>query len=669
MAIIQSQVRQVLGGLSRSANGVKRICSASVSVRPSTTAASYSQWHRQLPSSTELCTLKPPQCFCAHPRSSRTFSSSSATAATNNNIPLLPVVGCGSNVVDRFFRVRAIPKPGEKGFFASPTRILEDSIVGGVTLNHLAWAAQLKVPAGLMALQGDDASGALIRQAMCDLEVSANHVQVDPAYTTAESYVILQEDGERSIIMASGGTSEIDAEVVDRHFAAPARAASIVTTEISQVPLSGVLALLHAARAGGAVSVLDVDVQPSVAVDEARLGSMDEVLACARTADVLKPAKHAAEELLAELEPSLASEIAQMSALELAQELRNATDARLVALTSGGAGCALATASESVVVAPFALDRVVDATGAGDAFLGGLVAGLYQLLVTEGRDFASSNDEALPLRDLATLANATGAACCGTLGALPDSTGRDIVRGFLESTSAAARWNALTEDESPAVGVGSGNSSSNSSSSSSSSSNIAVDGDGDSAVLSFSHALARDLATAESLQSLDGKAIVDALEACNGTVFTTGIGKSACVARRMAVSLSSTGTPAHFVHATEWVHGDLGALRAGDAVVFFSHSGNTQECAQLLPLLKDRNVTSTCVVGASDSKLAKDCNAALVYGTVPSEPVGGAPTSSVVAMEMAVNAVVTELILRRGFTEVDFALNHPGGSLGAALGK
>ena len=74
-------------------------------------------------------------------------------------------VGCGSNVVDRFFRVRAIPKVGEKGFFFSPTKILEDSIVGGVTLNHLAWAAELGVPVGLLALQGDDEAGRLVRSA------------------------------------------------------------------------------------------------------------------------------------------------------------------------------------------------------------------------------------------------------------------------------------------------------------------------------------------------------------------------------------------------------------------------------------------------------------------------------------------------------------------------
>ena len=64
--------------------------------------------------------------------------------------------------MDRFFRVRAIPKVGEKGFFASPTKIVEGSVVGGVTLNHLAWAAALGVPCGLLALQGDDAAGALV---------------------------------------------------------------------------------------------------------------------------------------------------------------------------------------------------------------------------------------------------------------------------------------------------------------------------------------------------------------------------------------------------------------------------------------------------------------------------------------------------------------------------
>jgi sugar/nucleoside kinase (ribokinase family) len=169
------------------------------------------------------------------------------------------VWGCGSNVVDRFFRVRQVPKVGEKGFFYSPTKILEASIVGGVTLNHLAWAAELGVPTGLLALQGDDDAGRLIRSAMLRMGVSTECVEVDTTMTTAESYVLSQpHDGERSIIMASGSTSQIDARVISRLFKAASAAAGvprIITTEISQVPLSGVEALLQAGNTAGALTV------------------------------------------------------------------------------------------------------------------------------------------------------------------------------------------------------------------------------------------------------------------------------------------------------------------------------------------------------------------------------------------------------------------------------
>ena len=116
---------------------------------------------------------------------------------------------------------------------------------------------------------------------------------------------MLQPDGERSIIMASGATSLITSAVMQRCFLGGIGGAQMITTEISQVPLSGVRALLDAARASRTLSVLDVDVAPNVAVNEARLGSVDELRACIAAATVLKPAKHAAQDLVAMLDPQL----------------------------------------------------------------------------------------------------------------------------------------------------------------------------------------------------------------------------------------------------------------------------------------------------------------------------------------------------------------------------
>ena len=251
---------------------------------------------------------------------------------------------------------------------------------------------------------------------------------MDDSYTTAESYVILDLHGERSIIMASGATSLINNEIVKAHFSEAISECRILSTEISQVPMSGVIECLRAAKEGTPIlTVLDVDVQPSVAVEEALLGTLDELTECVMMADVLKPAKHAAQELLAHLDPSLREDAYNMTSEDLALRLREVTGSKLVALTSGSEGCVMATETELLTVPPFHLDAVTDATGAGDAFLGGLLAGLYhENGVPETTD---------GLQKLGELANATGAACCQVLGALPDSNGRAHVRGFMEQTS------------------------------------------------------------------------------------------------------------------------------------------------------------------------------------------------------------------------------------------
>jgi sugar/nucleoside kinase (ribokinase family) len=113
------------------------------------------------------------------------------------------------------------------------------------------------------------------------------------------SHILSSEDGERSIIMAPGSTSYITSSAVDAHFARAISQASIVTTEISQVPLSGVNRLLSLAASSGALTMLDVDVSPSVAIGEAALGLMDEIKAAVSSAVVLKPSLEAATELLA----------------------------------------------------------------------------------------------------------------------------------------------------------------------------------------------------------------------------------------------------------------------------------------------------------------------------------------------------------------------------------
>jgi len=177
------------------------------------------------------------------------------------------------------------------------------------------------------------------------------------------------------------------------------------------------------------------------------------------------------------------------------------------------------------------------------------------------------------------------------------------------------------------------------------------------------------IALAERLKTDVVKNFVNIIEKCGGTLITSGIGKSGIVAERMSTSLSSTGTPAHYVHGAEWTHGDLGKARRGDVCVFFSHSGNTRECVFAASHLRQRGVHILSVIGHDNSKLAECSDAYICYKLDHelTEPIGGVPTTSVILQEMVINAVVCELIARKRFTKIEFARNHPGGSLGLKL--
>ena len=184
-----------------------------------------------------------------------------------------------SNVVDIFHKVRALPAAGHKGYFQIPTEPISARLVGGVTLNHLCWARLMGANTSLLALQGRDDNGALIRRTMSDFGVGADTVHVSDAHCTSVSHIFLDADGERCIMMSPGSTSNIDRDVVRDQFAAHLENKNVClfTTEISQVPLSGVIEMLTRCAKSNIASMVDVDVPPSVAVREAGLGNMDEL--------------------------------------------------------------------------------------------------------------------------------------------------------------------------------------------------------------------------------------------------------------------------------------------------------------------------------------------------------------------------------------------------------
>jgi arabinose-5-phosphate isomerase len=189
-------------------------------------------------------------------------------------------------------------------------------------------------------------------------------------------------------------------------------------------------------------------------------------------------------------------------------------------------------------------------------------------------------------------------------------------------------------------------------------------------------AVARDVLTTEAAgltalaESLDRQfaAAVDLLFLGHGRVVVSGMGKSGHVARKIAATMASTGTPSLFVHPAEASHGDLGMIVQGDAILALSNSGETAELADLVSHASRFDLPLVGITARADSALARAADVALILPDTPEAgPIGLAPTTST-TMQMALgDALAMALLARRGFTASDFRDFHPGGKLGARL--
>ncbi len=160
----------------------------------------------------------------------------------------------------------------------------------------------------------------------------------------------------------------------------------------------------------------------------------------------------------------------------------------------------------------------------------------------------------------------------------------------------------------------------------------------------------------------------ECLLAIQGRVIVTGMGKSGHIARKIAATLASTGTPAFFVHPGEASHGDMGMITAADAVIALSNSGAVPEVTTLLPLLKRLGVPLISMTGNDESVLAEASDVHLNTGVETEAcPLDLAPTSSTTTALVMGDALAIALLEARGFTADDFAFSHPGGTLGKKL--
>jgi arabinose-5-phosphate isomerase len=163
---------------------------------------------------------------------------------------------------------------------------------------------------------------------------------------------------------------------------------------------------------------------------------------------------------------------------------------------------------------------------------------------------------------------------------------------------------------------------------------------------------------------------VELLKGCTGRVVCTGMGKSGLILKKIAATLSSTGTPALFLHPAEAVHGDLGMIVPGDVVLAASYSGTTEELLRLVETLKRLGVPLVVMTASSASPLARHADLHLPV-SIDREacPLGLAPTASTTATLALGDALAMALVEARGFTREDFALLHPAGQLGKRLLK
>jgi arabinose-5-phosphate isomerase len=158
---------------------------------------------------------------------------------------------------------------------------------------------------------------------------------------------------------------------------------------------------------------------------------------------------------------------------------------------------------------------------------------------------------------------------------------------------------------------------------------------------------------------------VDLLRRCAGRVIVTGMGKSGLIGRKIAATLASTGTPAHFLHPAEGVHGDLGMVARGDVVVVLSNSGETDEVLAILPPLKRLGVPIVLMTGNPASTLARQCEVVLdVSVSEEACPMNLTPTCSTTAALAAGDALAMALLELRGLRPDDYAALHPRGTLG-----
>ena len=293
------------------------------------------------------------------------------------------VVGIGSCGIDYFAIVPRLLGPDEK-INVDRTQIH----AGGVTGNNLTQVARLGASAGWLGLIGDDESGRLMLKAFVDDGLDISGIETIKGEQSTFTCIPVDAQGERCIYMFPNVNGKLSAAQVRTLFASKIKTAKHFHTEASQLPLPPILQGMQIAREAGVRVIFDLDVAPSYFA-HARLGTEKDLVAALQLVDVLKPCKAAAREITGETDyEKIATKLLALGPI-------------VVAVTMGAEGSLIASDGEMAHVPAFKVS-VVDSTGAGDAFMGGLSYGLLQ-----GWD----------RKQIGSFANACAAICCTKVGA------------------------------------------------------------------------------------------------------------------------------------------------------------------------------------------------------------------------------------------------------------
>ncbi len=526
------------------------------------------------------------------------------------------LVGIGSMVVDLIYRTPRIIGSEEKialGKYHTGEAVKK--LVGGVTLNHLSWASLLGLRVGIFGKQGDDEYGRFLREGMARYRID-NHITLDGS-ASSFAHIFVSPDGGRAIYMSPAATGETDADYLRAQHAEYIRSSRMLSTEISQLPLDAVVAALEISCEAEITSVLDIDIPRSDAIKS--LGNEADFERALNFADYLKPSKAAVIEITGESD-----------ALRAARILREKYRSRAVVITDGENGCAIASDEFNERIPAYRL-KAADTTGAGDAFLGGMIAGLHY---------------GLKWPDALKLANACGAACCEISGATPDlASSRARVLELYDGTPFTP-LEFVTTAKSPR--------------------------DYENAVTEFLEVAVEEL---EKLRSkIGGESyfrrvadLITGVESRGGRVHVTGIGKPEYVSGYISALLSSTGTPAYFLHGTECVHGSSGQVAPGDVVIVISNSGETSEMKSTVAALKKNGALIVGVSGNTQSWLARQSDEFLFAGVEhEGSPLNFEPRASIIAEIYVLAALSIELQARKNITRSNYNSWHPGGMIGKA---